>query len=81
MEVVRKIVSAELLAPIIDLPWASKGMQVEVIVKPQIKKAPKREEVTVDSLEGCLREYANPALREREKHAWEENVMEKYGHI
>ena len=34
MEVVRKIVSADMLMPIIDLPWVSKGLRVEVIVSP-----------------------------------------------
>ena len=33
MEAVRKIVSAEMLKPIIELPWVLKGLQVEVIVK------------------------------------------------
>ena len=34
MEAVRKIVSADALSPVIDLPWYSKGLQVEVIVFP-----------------------------------------------
>ena len=34
MEVVRKIVNAEMLLPFIDLPWASKGSEVEVFVFP-----------------------------------------------
>ena len=38
MEAVREIVSAELIKPFIDLPWASKDMQVEVIVFPFIEK-------------------------------------------
>jgi len=33
-EAVRKIVSADALSPVIDLPWVSKGLQVEVIVFP-----------------------------------------------
>ena len=80
MEVVRKTISADMLTPIIDLPWASEGLQVEVIVMPKIKETSQRQEVTVDSLEGCLKEYANPALWEKEQTAWEESVMEKYGY-
>ena len=34
MEVVRTIVNADLITPIINLPWKSKNMQVEVIVMP-----------------------------------------------
>jgi len=34
MEAVRKVVSANVITPIIDLPWKSKNMQVEVIVMP-----------------------------------------------
>ncbi|MCL2041783.1 MAG: hypothetical protein FWG84_07075 [Bacteroidales bacterium] len=34
MEMVRKIVNADMLTPIFDLPWASRGTQVEVIVFP-----------------------------------------------
>ena len=37
MEVVRKIVSADLLSPFIDLPWTRRDMQVELIVIPQRK--------------------------------------------
>ena len=80
MEVVRKIVNADILMPIIDLPWDTRDLQVEVIVIPQIKET-SRQEVSVESLEGCLKEYANPALWEKEQHAWEDNIMEKYGHI
>ena len=34
MDVVRKIVSADMLTPIIDLPWMSRSLQVEVAVSP-----------------------------------------------
>ena len=79
MEAVRKIVNADMLAPIVDLPWISKGLQVEIIVIPLIKEP--SQQVSVDSLEGCLKEYANPALWEQEQYAWEYNIIEKYGHI
>jgi hypothetical protein len=80
MEVVRTIVSADRLTPIIDLPWASRGLQVEVIVIPQVKETSQRRKVSVDSLKGCLQAYANPSLWEKEQYAWEDNIMEKYGH-
>jgi len=81
MEVVRKIVNADLLSSFIDLPWARRGMQVELIVIPQVEKTSRQREVSVKSLKGCLKEYANPALWEKEQHAWEDNILEKYGHI
>ena len=81
MEVVRKTVSADLLRPVIDLPWAYKGLQVEVIVIPQVEKTTLQQEVSLESLEGCLKAYANPALWEKEQHAWEDNIKKKYGHI
>ena len=37
MEAVRKIVSADALSTVIDLPWYSKDLQVEVIVFPMNK--------------------------------------------
>jgi hypothetical protein len=81
MEVVRKIVSADKLTDIVDLPWSSKDLQVELIIIPQAKETKPRRVVSVESMAGCLREYANPALWEKEKHAWEEHVIEKYGNI
>ena len=33
----------------------------------------------VQSLRGILTEYANPALIEQEKEAWERAVIERYG--
>ena len=77
MEAVREIVNSELIKHVIDLPWASKDMQVEVIVFPFA------EQVTGDAsnvkrLKGCLKQYANPSLQEMEKHAWENHIVEKY---
>ena len=34
MEAVRTVINAGLIAPIINLPWKSKNIQVEVIVMP-----------------------------------------------
>ena len=81
MDVVRTTVSADKLLPIINLPWATKNLQVELIVIPINEKTTQQQKVSVESLEGCLKEYANPALWEKEKYAWEEHIVEKYGHI
>ena len=78
MEVVRKIIRADKLTPIIDLPWASKGLRVEVVVTPL--KEISRLKDSEKSLKGYLKAYANPALREKESYAWENNIMEKYAH-
>ncbi len=80
MKAVRKIVDAGLLATIIDLPWKAKDMRVEIIVTP----AADTEDESVAaaqgaSLKGRLKEYANPALAEREHNAWAEHAAEKYG--
>ena len=81
MEAIREIVRADMLLPFINLPWKSKDLQVEVIVIPQMKESSQPRKVTVESLEGCLKEYANPALWEKEKLAWENATIEKYGNI
>ena len=41
----------------------------------------RRSEVSVENLEGCLHSYANPALWKKEQRAWEDHIIEKYGHI
>ena len=81
MDAVRTTVSADMLVPIINLPWASKNLQVDVIVIPHIEKTNRRGEVSVENLEGCLQSYANPALWGKEQYAWEDNIIEKYGNI
>jgi len=67
------------LASIIDLPTTLRDCEVEVIVLPkseeQKEMSPHSERV---SMMGCLRQYANPALREMEKGAWEQAAAEKY---
>ena len=62
MEVFRKIVSSDVLLPIINLPWKSKDIQVEVIVIP-VEEEKKHPEVDFKKLKGCLKEYANPSGR------------------
>jgi hypothetical protein len=79
MNAVRTTVSADMLSPIINLPWASKNLQVEVVVITLDERTTRRSEVSVENLEGCLQSYANPALWEKEHYAWENNIIEKYG--
>ena len=81
MEIVRKTMSAERLIPVIELPWKSKDLQVEVIVIPLVKEKSHKREISIESMKGCLKTYANPALWEKEKHAWAKHVKEKYGNI
>ena len=73
MEAVRTIVNADVLAPIIDLPWRS-NMKVEVFIVPFKEKRAVRGK----SMKGCLKEYANPALWDEEGSAWENHIAEKY---
>ncbi|MDR1722634.1 MAG: hypothetical protein LBR84_01690 [Tannerella sp.] len=79
MEVVRKIMTAGMLSPIIDLPWASQNAQVEVLVLPVSQ--PAHNSKSFRSMKGWLKEYANPDLAKIEKAAWANNVEEKYGNI
>jgi hypothetical protein len=79
MEAVRKIMNADALAPLIDLPWKGKDMKVEIIVMPAPETARQTSADAGASLKGRLREYANPALAERERRAWEDNAVAKYG--
>ena len=78
MEAIRTIVNAEVLASIIDLPWATRDLQVELIVIPRATETTRQPEISVESLAGCLKAYANPALWEKEQYAWEENIIEKF---
>ena len=80
MEAIRTVVNADVLTPIIDLPWRSKNMQVEVIVMP-LEEVNDGRTANFKKLKGCLKEYANPALWEKEQYAWENNIAEKYGII
>ena len=80
MQVIRKIVNADVLSPIINLPWKSDDMKVEVIIIPLMEE---ESQGTIDfrKLKGCLKEYANPALWEKESTAWENHIIEKYGTV
>jgi len=79
MEIVRTIMRSDLLKPVINLPWANKDLEVEVIVIPRLKETNKKQDVTFNKLKGCLKEYANPAMWEMEQYAWQKNVIEKFG--
>ncbi len=74
MEAIRKVLRADLLAPIIDLPWKNTDMQVEVIVMPLDPPGAPRK-----SLKGSLKKYADAALLENEQHAWADQTAAKHG--
>jgi len=44
---IRKTVSADMLTHIIDMPWMSKGLQVELTVIPVIKETVQRQEDSI----------------------------------
>ena len=77
MEAVRKIVDADILAPVMDLPWKTKNMQVEVIVFPFIEEMKPRDAMD-KNLKGCLKEYANSDIWEKEASIWKNHAIEKY---
>ena len=79
MEAIRLTLNSSRLAPIIDLPAALRDREVEVTVLPKSQEPKERpRETKRESTMGCLHEYANPALRELEKGAWEQAACEKY---
>jgi len=82
MEAISTTMNSSRLMSIIDLPAALRDREVEVIVLPyqtipDVEKADD-EKPNVGSIKGILKEYANPALRELEKGAWEQTAVEKY---
>jgi len=82
MQAVRKIMDMSDVSPFINLPWRNNGnAQVEVIVFPFPTKEKRGLSATPKTMKGALKAYANPALIEQEKFAWEMNVKEKYGNI
>ena len=79
MEAIRTTINSARLMPIIDLPAALRDREVDVIVMPKAEKSKNRPPASErESMMGCLSEYANPALRELEKGAWERAAVEKY---
>jgi hypothetical protein len=75
LEAVRKIIDARQLAPIIELPEHMRDSRVELIILTLPAETAGRESL---SMKGALRAYANPALTELEKTAWESAVAEKH---
>ena len=76
MEAIRMTMNSARLAPIIDLPVTLQDQEVEVFVRST--QSPDDGKPKVKSIMGILKEYANPALRELEKGAWERAAVEKY---
>jgi hypothetical protein len=75
MEALRLTIKSTRLASIIDLPVSLRECEVDVFVfphqAPPSPETPDNGETSVTSIMGILKEYANPALRELEKSAWE----------
>jgi hypothetical protein len=78
MEAVRKILPASVISPLVELPWRSKDMRVEVIVMP-VDETAATMRAPGKSLMGRLRAYANPELLEKEHTAWSDITAEKHG--
>ncbi len=78
MEAIRRIVPASVLAPLFDLPWESKNMQVEMIIMPVNEVASTLRTPASKSMKGCLKAYADPALSEKENSAWADNIAGNY---
>ena len=78
MEAIRKIQTVKDGQLNISLPEQFWGQEVEII----ILASPKQNQRTSQkkSLRGCLRDYAEPKLRAREKEAWQDAVRDKHGH-
>ncbi|MDR1918781.1 MAG: hypothetical protein LBQ65_03925 [Tannerellaceae bacterium] len=77
MKTIRKIMDADQLLSVMDIPQQFYSSKVEVTIRPLPKpEAPLRKN---ESMMGFLKDYANPALVEQEKNAWELHLKEKYG--
>lgn len=77
MKTYRKIMDAKQLLPVMQLPDFLHNEKVEIIVTPLVKR--KKKSVKRKSAMGLLKEFADPALMEQEKQAWERHVKDKYG--
>jgi hypothetical protein len=75
MEFVRQVVNSNTLIPVLDLPPSFRDVQVEVIILPVENRALKP---VKHSAFGRLKAYANPALIQEEKSAWEKAAAEKH---
>ena len=77
MLVEKKIMNVEDLQPLINLQW-KEVKQVEVFIFPLRQK---NSNITPQSMQGVLSQYADVNLIGAEKNAWRINVEEKYGNI
>jgi len=82
METIHLTLDSARLAPIIDLPETLLDREVEIIVFPSLASSdaekPDDGKSSVGSIMGIMKQYADPALRELEKGAWERAAVEKY---
>jgi hypothetical protein len=80
MQALRKIMVANELSPIMDIPSNMRKTQVEVIVLPisNITAKPKTNISLIKKLKGSLSKYANPNLRTLEKKAFEMAIEENH---
>jgi hypothetical protein len=79
MEVIRKIMHAQQLSPIMHIPPQMQDSRVEVTVSLLFEaKEPAR---AASSMKGYLKQYANTALIAQEKNAWAANLKEKHGNF
>jgi hypothetical protein len=79
MEMIRKIMHAQQLSPIMHIPSQMQNSRVEVIILPVLEA--KKSSRDTDNMKGYLKQYANPALIEQERDAWTINLKEKYGNL
>ena len=79
MEAIRTLIHSERLAPILELTEGLRNRMVEVIVLASSDQTDSRKTKTDEPIQmGCLKEYADSALRNQEKNAWKNAVAQKY---
>jgi len=76
MKAIRKIIDANQLSSIIDLPDTMRNQKVEIIILPTTENIHQPQ-----SMKGILKKYANPKLIAQEKSAWENAIIKKYDHL
>ena len=78
MECLRQTIHSDMLSGFLELPLSLRNTKVEIIVLPAQDKIARAPVLKYGSAFGCLKKYANPALIEQEKDAWERAVAERY---
>jgi hypothetical protein len=68
MEMIKKIMHAQQLLPVMPLPAQMQNIRVEVIVLPVVEAQEPFH--ATGNMKGCLKHYADPSLKEQEKNAW-----------